>query len=117
VEGVEDDIAAARLVEARAVAAVRVGDDGAIPTREDATQQPRNRRGLAGAGRADELEVAGLLAGVQANPRECQGGSHCPPAARDRSPGPPSGENLRTALVDVRRSAAQRESGRKQQRG
>src|SRR5207244_12644607 len=68
VEGVEDDIAATRLVEARAVAAVRIGDDGAIPTREDATQQPRNRRGLAGAGGADELEVAGLLAGGPAHP-------------------------------------------------
>src|SRR5207253_11215026 len=74
IEGVEDDIAAARLVEARAVAAVRIGDDGAIPAREDATQQPRNRRGLAGAGGADELEVAGLLARLPGAPPQAQDG-------------------------------------------
>ena len=61
VEGIEHDIAALRPVEAPHIAAVRIGDHGAIAARQSARHDFLDRRALARAGRADQLEVLGLV--------------------------------------------------------
>ena len=62
VERIQDDVAAISVEKRTVVAAVRVGEYGAVAARQRARQEFAYGRRFAGAGRADELEVLGLVA-------------------------------------------------------
>src|SRR5437016_11889813 len=70
-EGVENDVAAPAVVELAQIAAVRIGNDGAIAARECRAEQLPDGGALAGAGSADQLEVLDLVLGCDREPREC----------------------------------------------
>src|SRR5438105_14955194 len=57
-EGVENHVAAPAVVELAQIAAVRIGNDGAIAARECRAEQLADGGALAGAGSADQLESA-----------------------------------------------------------
>ena len=71
-ERIEDHVAATSFEQARAVAAVRVGNDRAIAARQRPRQQIRNGGRFARTGRADQFEVARLLALLKSHARELQ---------------------------------------------
>jgi hypothetical protein len=75
VEGVQNQIATAGVVEAGEIAAVGVGDDGAIAAREGGSQKLADGSGLAGAGGADQFEMFGFIGRVdgKAGERERRG--------------------------------------------
>ena len=62
-EGIQDHITPPLVIEAPEIAAVRISDDGAVASLERAREHFANRGALAGPGRADELEVFGLVCG------------------------------------------------------
>jgi len=61
IKGVQNDIAADRVVEALKVASIGIGDDGAVATCESVGENFAHRGGFAGAGGVDELEVLGFV--------------------------------------------------------
>ena len=65
IEGVQDHIASGWIVESASVVAVGIGDDGPIASRQGAGEQLADGRAFAGAGRADDLEMLGLIDGGQ----------------------------------------------------
>src|SRR5437016_12156834 len=74
-EGVENDVAAPAVVELAQIAAVRIGNAGAIAARECRAEQLPDGGALAGAGSADQLEVLDLVLGCDREPGECQSGA------------------------------------------
>ena len=100
-ERVQHHVTAAALVEARTIAAIRVGDDDTVATRQRPGHQTRDRRRFARPGRPDQLEMPRLLGRCDGHAGEQQG------AAVPQTPAPyaaPRGaplEYARTATVAV----------------
>src|SRR5205807_2583487 len=63
IEGIQDQVAASGIEEALPVAAVGIGDDGAIAAVERAAQELADGGAFPRPGRADDLEVFGLIRG------------------------------------------------------
>ena len=81
-ERVENDVAAMTIVEMCQVAAVGIGDDCPVAASDRTCEQLANRRRLAGAGRADELEMLGLIEGGNGNAGQGQMTSRTPQEPR-----------------------------------
>ena len=82
IEGVQDHIAARRIVEAREIPAVRVGDDGPVTGSQRAGEQLPDRGALAGAGGAEEFEAFISSSNGTATPATVSGMACGPALAR-----------------------------------
>jgi hypothetical protein len=71
IEGIQNDIAAIRSVEARKVRGVGIGNHGAIAAVERCGDKFANRRALSGPRGADQLEVLDFIA--RGNRQACEG--------------------------------------------
>jgi len=79
VEGIQDHIPSRWFVELSEIAAVGIGDHGAIPARERTGEELPDGRALARAGATDQLEVLGLIPCRNRLTGECELGSAAQP--------------------------------------
>src|SRR6185437_10577831 len=70
VEGIQDDIAPARIVEPAHIAIVGVRDDGAVASPERTAENLLHRGALSGARRSNQLEMFRLVSGGNGNAGE-----------------------------------------------